>query len=156
MSLSILNLFVRIFISRLSYTSRIDFNLLGIAIMQVYLIIFLGAGLGGTLRHYVNQTSTQLFEVAFPFGTFIVNVLGSPLMVIPIFALKGEFLPHSRLFLTTGFLGGFTTFSAYSLDVVMLYERGENILALGYALALVVLSAGAVFAGMWLMKQLLG
>ncbi len=127
-------------------------------IMQTYVIIFLGAGFGGTLRHWVNQISAQLFGVGFPFGTLIVNVLGSLLMgiVISIFAFKGEFLQHSRLFLTTGVLGGFTTFSAYSLDVVMLYERGENMLALGYALASVTLSVGAVLAGMWLMKQLLG
>ncbi len=126
--------------------------------MQSYLIIFLGAGLGGTLRHWINQISAQLFGVAFPFGTFIVNILGSLLMgiVLSIFAFKGEFFQHSRLFLTTGVLGGFTTFSAYSLDIVMLYERSETMLALGYALASVALSVGSLFIGMWAMKQFLG
>lgn len=126
--------------------------------MQAYLIVFFGAGFGGALRHSVNQLSAQFFGVHFPFGTFFVNVLGSLAMgmAISLFAIKGEFVQHSRLFLTTGVLGGFTTFSAYSLDVVMLYERGESVLALGYAVASVALSIAAVFTGMWLMKQILG
>ncbi len=77
-------------------------------------------------------------------------------IVLSIFAFKGEFFQHSRLFLTTGVLGGFTTFSAYSLDIVMLYERSETMLALGYALASVALSVGSLFIGMWAMKQFLG
>ena len=126
--------------------------------MQIYLIIFIGAGFGGTLRHCVNQISSQLFGVNYPFSTFFVNVLGSLLMgmIISFFALKGEFFQHSRLFLTTGILGGFTTFSAYSLDIVTLYERGENMIAFGYAVTSVAISVSAVFAGLWLMKQLLG
>jgi CrcB protein len=130
--------------------------LLQIVRMQIYLIIFLGAGFGGAFRHCVNQISVQMFGVGFPFGTFIVNVLGSLLMgiLISFFAFKGELFQHSRLFFTTGVLGGFTTFSAYSLDIVTLYERGENMLAFEYALASVVLSVCAVLAGMWLIKQL--
>ena len=126
--------------------------------MLVGLIIFVGAGLGGLLRHWINQFSSGLLGNNLPYGTFVVNVLGSLLIgiVVSFFAFRGELFQHSRLFLTTGVLGGFTTFSAYSLDVVMLSERGENMLAFGYALVSVALSVGAVFSGMWLMKHLLG
>ncbi len=123
--------------------------------MRVYSIIFLGAGLGGALRHGVNQWALRTFGVAFPTGTFIVNLVGCLLMgaFVEYFALRGEISQNWRLFFTTGVLGGFTTFSAFSLDVVLLYERGQTLLAASYALASVMLSIGALFAGMWLTRQ---
>lgn len=124
--------------------------------MQVYLIVFLGAGLGGALRHGVNQLAAKLLGIGFPYGTLIVNIIGSLIIgvFVTYFALRGEASQHWRLFLTTGLLGGFTTFSAFSLEVALLYERNQTGLAIGYVIASVALSIAAVFAGMWLMRQL--
>ena len=115
-----------------------------------YLVVFAGAGIGGALRHGVNVASARLFGYGFPYGTLIVNVLGSFLMGV----LAGYFLlrtgaPQSvRLFLTTGILGGFTTFSAFSLDAALLMERHAYWSATAYALGSVILSLAALFAGL--------
>ena len=124
--------------------------------MQLYLIVFLGAGLGGACRHGVNQFAARLLGVGFPYGTLMVNVIGSLIMglLISYFALRGEVSQHLKLFLTTGILGGFTTFSAFSMDVAVLYERGETAAAAAYAVASVGLSILAVFVGIWLLRQL--
>ena len=93
---------------------------------MLYLIVFLGAGIGGALRHGVNVGATRLFGFGFPFGTFIVNVAGSFVMglLAGYFAYPARaFRQHMRLFLTTGILGGFTTFSTFSLDAALLIER---------------------------------
>ena len=121
-----------------------------------YLIVFFGAGVGGTFRHGVNLLSARLFGFEFPFGTLAVNIVGSLLMgaFIGYFALKGEAGQHWRLFLTTGILGGFTTFSAFSMDVVALVERGETALAAIYASASLGLSIGALFIGLQLIRSL--
>jgi CrcB protein len=117
---------------------------------MTYLIVFLGAGLGGALRHGVNVASLRLFGGGFPAGTLSVNVIGSLLMglIAGYFALKGEASQAWRLFLTTGILGGFTTFSAFSLDAALLYERGALGQALGYVLASVVLSLAGIALGL--------
>jgi CrcB protein len=121
-----------------------------------FLIVFLGSGIGGALRHGVNVLSAQT-GAAFPFGTMGVNVLGSFLMglIAGYFALKGSLPEGARLFLTTGILGGFTTFSAFSLDAVMLYQRGEIGAAAGYALGSVVLSILALMAGLAIVRGLM-
>ena len=87
--------------------------------------MFLGAGIGGALRHGVNVGAARLFGYGFPFGTLIVNVAGSFLMglLAGYFAFRPGIGQHVRLFLTTGILGGFTTFSAFSLDAALLVER---------------------------------
>jgi CrcB protein len=124
--------------------------------MNAYLIVALGSALGGALRHGVNVGSARLFGIGFPHGTFIVNVTGSLAMglLAAWFAFKGEALQPWRLFLTTGVLGGFTTFSAFSLDAALLYERGQLGLALLYAAGSVVLSIAALFAGLAIVRQL--
>ena len=115
-----------------------------------YLVVFAGAGIGGALRHGVNVASARLFGYGFPYGTLIVNVLGSFLMGV----LAGYFLlrtgaPQSvRLFLTTGILGGFTTFSAFSLDAALLLERHFYWSAAIYMAGSVLLSIVALFAGL--------
>ena len=88
-----------------------------------YLIVFIGAGLGGALRHGVNVASLRVFGTGFPFGTLTVNVVGSLAMglLAGYFALRLETGQIWRLFLTTGVLGGFTTFSTFSLDTALLY-----------------------------------
>jgi fluoride exporter len=119
-----------------------------------YLVVFFGAGIGGALRHGVNLGAVRLFGTGFPLGTFIVNVAGSFLMglVAGYFAYRTGLPQHTRLFLTTGVLGGFTTFSAFSLDAALLVERHAYPLAAAYMLGSVVLSLVALFAGLSLFR----
>ena len=113
-----------------------------------YVIVFLGGGIGAALRHGVNLGAARWLGVGFPFGTLIVNVSGSLIMglIAGYFAFKGDASQNWRLFLTTGILGGYTTFSAFSLDAALLYERGEVGLAAVYVVASVVLSIAGLFA----------
>ena len=118
-------------------------------------MVFLGAGIGGAMRHGVNLASAKLFGLNFPFGTLIVNILGSLLMGM----LAGYFLVRPgisqdlRLFLTTGILGGFTTFSAFSLDAALLIERNAYGLAAAYVAGSVVASIAALFVGFALFRS---
>jgi len=120
----------------------------------LYLIVFLGAGIGGAVRHGVSVGSARLIGLGFPTGTLIVNVVGSFLMGL----LAGYFLARPgisqqvRLFLTTGILGGFTTFSAFSLDTALLMERHAYALAAGYVAGSVIASIAALFLGLSLFK----
>ena len=120
-----------------------------------FLVVFLGGGIGAALRHGVNLLSARLFGLSFPYGTLFENVSGSLLMgmLAAYFAFQGDASQHWRLFLTTGILGGFTTFSAFSLEVVLLYERGELALAAVYVLSSVILSVAGLFAGLWLVRE---
>ena len=117
---------------------------------MLYLIVFLGAGIGGALRHGVNVASGKLFGLDFPWGTMFVNIVGSFLMgaLAGWFAFRPGVDQHMRLFLTTGILGGFTTFSAFSLDTALLVERHRYALAAGYAAGSVILSIAALFIGL--------
>jgi CrcB protein len=115
-----------------------------------YLVVFLGAGIGGALRHGVNLAAARLFGFGFPFGTLIVNLAGSFMMGVLAgwFAFRMGIPQHMRLFLTTGVLGGFTTFSAFSLDAALLIERHAYWLAAAYIAGSVVASILALFAGL--------
>ena len=118
---------------------------------MLYLIVFLGAGIGGALRHGMNVWAVRAFGFGFPFGTLIVNVLGSFVMglLIGLFAYRAGLVPqHARLFLTTGVLGGFTTFSAFSLDVALLLERHSYSMAATYIVGSVFASLVALFLGL--------
>lgn len=121
-----------------------------------YVLVFVGGGLGSMLRHAVNVGAARLFGFGFPFGTFIVNVTGSLVMglIVGWFALRGDASQSWRLFLTTGILGGYTTFSSFSLDAALLYERGAVGLAALYVAASVVLSIAGLFAGLWIVRTL--
>lgn len=118
-----------------------------------YLIVYLGAGLGGALRHFVNVTAMRLGEPTY-IGTLAINVSGSFVMglIAEYFALRSHLPQDLRLFLTTGIIGGYTTFSAYSLEAVLLYERGQLAIAAAYIAASVVLSIGALFAAIVLLR----
>jgi CrcB protein len=120
-----------------------------------YLVVFLGGGVGAALRHGINLAVPRMLGTAFPYGTMLINVSGSFIMglVAGYFAFKGDASQHWRLFLTTGILGGYTTFSAFSLDAAVLYERGEVGLAALYVLASVVLSIVGLFAGLALVRH---
>jgi fluoride exporter len=121
---------------------------------MLYLITFLGAGLGGALRHGVNVGAARLLGYGFPFGTLIVNISGSLAMglLAGYFGYRTGLNQHLRLFLTTGILGGFTTFSAFSLDSALLIERHGYAQAAIYVLASVLVSLVAVFAGLALCR----
>ena len=124
--------------------------------MRSYLLVFLGGGAGASLRHAVNVLSARLLGTAFPYHTFIINITGSIVMglIAGYLAFKGEASQPWRLFLMTGILGGYTTFSAFSLDTALLYERGEIGLAALYVLGSVVLSVAGLFAGLALVRHL--
>jgi CrcB protein len=117
---------------------------------MLYFIVFLGAGIGGALRHGVNLAAARQFGFGFPFGTLIVNVAGSFLMglLAGYFAFRPGLSQHLRLFLTSGVLGGFTTFSAFSLDTALLVERHAYGMAAGYAVGSVAASVAALFFGL--------
>jgi CrcB protein len=121
-----------------------------------YLLVFLGGGLGSTLRHIINIVSPRVLGTGFPYHTFIINITGSIMMglIAGYLAFKGEASQPGRLFLMTGILGGYTTFSAFSLDAALLYERGEIGLALFYVLGSVVFSIAGLFAGLALVRHL--
>ncbi len=127
--------------------------------MNTVLLIFIGAGLGGLLRHLMNGAITGMLGSHFPFGILAVNVLGSVAMGVLAgwLAFRGETIPPEfRVFLATGFLGGFTTFSAFSLDTALLIERGEMALAVAYVVGSVGLSVAGLFAGLWAMRAAVG
>jgi CrcB protein len=120
-----------------------------------FLIVFMGAGVGGALRHGVNSLGMRLLGTGFPYATLTVNIVGSLAMGLLAgwFAQKGAASQHFRLFLTTGILGGFTTFSTFSLDIAALWERGALALCALYAALSLIVAVGALFFGLWVMRQ---
>jgi CrcB protein len=121
-----------------------------------YVLVFVGGGLGASLRHTINIACAKCIGTSFPYGTFIINITGSIAMglIAGYLAFKGEASQPWRLFVMTGILGGYTTFSAFSLDTALLYERGEIGLALFYVLGSVIFSVAGLFAGLALMRHL--
>lgn len=125
--------------------------------MRLVLLAAAGGAIGAAARHIVNVAMLGLLGPAFPWATLTVNVLGSFAMGISveaILALAGG-SPAWRTFLATGILGGFTTFSAFSLDAVLLYERRAYLLLTLYVAGSVVLSIAALVAGMALTRTVL-
>ncbi|MGD9921275.1 MAG: fluoride efflux transporter CrcB [Pseudorhodoplanes sp.] len=122
-----------------------------------YVLVFLGGGLGAMLRHAINLATPRLLGSGFPWSTFLINITGSLIMglVAGWFAFKGDAPQHLRLFFTTGILGGYTTFSAFSLDTALLYERGDVGLAAAYVAGSVALSIAGLFAGLWIVRSLM-
>lgn len=125
--------------------------------MPLILWIAAGGAVGASGRHLMNVYAGRLLGTDFPWGTFIVNVAGSFVMgmFITAMALKFQTSLEMRAFLTTGLLGGFTTFSAFSLDFITLFERKQHGLAALYAAGSVGLALVAIFAGMALMRAVL-
>lgn len=122
--------------------------------IKMVMLVGLGGGLGAILRFLTVHQMTRLFGAAFPFGTLTVNVVGSFLIGIVAGALLSRLPSESlsidewRALLITGMLGGFTTFSAFSLDVMVLWERRELVSAMAYIGGSVVLSIAAVALGL--------
>lgn len=120
------------------------------------LAIAAGGALGSAARYLVVAQMTRWFGFNFPWGTLAVNVAGGLAIGIlaELMALKWSVSPELRAFLIVGILGGFTTFSAFSLETVSLAQTGAVISALVYVAASVVLSVGAVVVGLLLIRAL--
>ena len=119
-------------------------------------MIAIGGAAGAVARYGVNVGSIAVFGHEFPYGTLMVNILGSFLMglVIAKFVQMHDISQEIKSLITTGFLGAFTTFSTFSLDFVTLWERGDIVPAFLYVLASVVLSIFALFLGLWVIRGL--
>lgn len=123
--------------------------------MTTYLPVFIGAGLGGMMRHGVNRFALHYLGPDYPYGTLIVNITGSFLMgmLAELFLVKGGGSQEWRLFLTTGILGGFTTFSTFSLDAGLMWERSQWFALGSYVGGSVIFSIAALFLGMALVRS---
>ena len=123
--------------------------------MYHLVLVAIGGAVGSSLRHLVNLAALRFVGQGFPWSTLMINIVGS-------FAI-GAFMEllvrrlgvsnEVRLFIATGVLGGFTTFSAFSLDFALLWERGASIPALAYLLASVIGAIVALFMGLWLARS---
>jgi CrcB protein len=120
-----------------------------------YITVFFGAGIGGMLRLAANRAGI-LLSLSFPWSTLFVNVSGCLVigLIAGWFALRGQGGQTLRLFLTTGVLGGYTTFSAFALDTVLLWERGQVWRSAFYVLSSVLLSIAGAFLGLAIIRQL--
>ncbi|WP_296570687.1 fluoride efflux transporter CrcB [Phreatobacter sp.] len=125
--------------------------------MTKLLLVFLGSGIGGAARYGVNVWSLKAFGPGFPAGTLIVNLAGGLAMGLIAgwlaFRVSVPWSQELRLFLTTGILGGFTTFSAFSLDAMTLIERGDYGAAALYVVLSVFLSIAAVAVGLAVIRS---
>ncbi|MEE9432962.1 MAG: fluoride efflux transporter CrcB [Sphingorhabdus sp.] len=123
--------------------------------MKAIFLVMAGGGVGAALRHLLGRAlAQQAAATGWPWGTFAVNLLGGFAMGLLVgwLAQRGQGDENLRLLLGVGLLGGFTTFSAFSLEAALMIERGQAMLALGYALASVVLAVFALFAGLWIAR----
>ncbi len=126
--------------------------------MTNLLAIAFGGALGALGRHFLAHWVMGITGGGFPWGIFVTNVAGSFLMgvLVECFARFGAPFQEARAFLAVGVLGAFTTFSTFSLDTVLLIERGQLMAAAGYVLGSVVLAVGGLFAGMAVVRILTG
>jgi len=126
--------------------------------MQTLLLVGLGGAFGAICRYLLGVQAMRSFGPGFPYGTFGANLIGGLLMglLVGVLALRGGADQEKwRLLLGVGVLGGFTTFSSFSLEVGLMLQRRELAMAAAYSLASVVLSVAALFAGLFLMRKLL-
>lgn len=114
--------------------------------------VALGGAIGASLRYLTGVATIRAFGPGFPWGTLVVNVLGSIAMGALVVILAQKSGTRYAPFLMTGLLGGYTTFSAFSLDVLTIYERGQIGLAGAYVLASVLLSLAGIVAGLHLAR----
>ena len=125
--------------------------------MHLFLLASLGGAIGAGARYLVSVGALRVLGPAFPWATFTVNVAGSAAMgfLLGLIALRFAGSPEWRTFLLTGILGGFTTFSAFSMDTAQLWDRGASGLALLYVVGSVVLSIAAFYVGALIARQVL-
>lgn len=119
-------------------------------------MVALGGALGSVVRYTVAGWIQPAWWPGFPFGIFAVNITGGLIMglITELAALKLNMTPEMRAFLTTGILGGYTTFSTFSLDSALLIERGAYVQAGAYVAGSVLLSILALFMGLWVIRTL--
>jgi CrcB protein len=124
--------------------------------MPPILLVMLGGAAGSAARYLVGRAALGLLGPGYPWGTLTVNIVGGLLMglLAGLLARFADGAEHARLLLAVGVLGGFTTFSSFSLEVVLMIERGEWIVALGYIFASVLGAVLALFAGLLLVRAL--
>ena len=122
----------------------------------VVFTVALGGALGSVARYLVAGALQPAWWPGFPFGIFVVNITGGLIMglITGLAALKLNLSPDLRAFLTVGILGGYTTFSTFSLDSALLLQRGEYAQAAAYVIGSVVLSILALFAGLWIVRAI--
>ncbi len=125
--------------------------------LNLYLAVAAGGAAGSVARYFFAGQAVRLLGAGFPWGTLGVNIIGSLAMglVSGLFSARTSLPLEFQLFLGVGLLGGFTTFSAFSLDVIALYERGQFALAAAYSVASFGLSVGALMLGLTIMRRLL-
>jgi len=125
--------------------------------MNMIFAVAAGGAIGAVGRYLVAGRVMHILGAGFPFGTLAVNIIGGLLMgfLVEASALKFNIGGELRAFLMVGILGGFTTFSSFSLEVILLMERHQILSAAGYILASVVLSVAAVFVGMMMVRAVL-
>jgi CrcB protein len=125
--------------------------------MNHILLVAAGGALGSVARYLTGLATLRWFGPGYPWGTLAVNIVGG--LAIGVFAeliaRRFDGSPELRMFIITGILGGFTTFSAFSLEVTAMAERGDYMAAIGYVLISVIISVAAVFAGLALVRGLL-
>ena len=125
--------------------------------MRLLLLATFGGAIGSAARHLINVGMGRAFGASYPWSTLTVNVAGSFLMGFLIDMILRRFggSVEMRTFLATGILGGFTTFSAFTLDIANLIGRGDSPTAVGYIIASVAISLLALYAGLALSRALL-
>lgn len=125
--------------------------------MNIIFSVAIGGALGAVGRYLLGMGALAALGAGYPWGTLMANVAGGFIMgaIVEAGALKFSYSPELRAFLTVGLLGGFTTFSAFSLESALMLERGELAGAAAYVAASTVLSIGALFAGLWAVRQVL-
>ncbi len=123
--------------------------------MQTLFAIAAGGAIGAVLRHFTNNAVLHMLGHGFPWGIFAANILGSFLMGVMISGFAHVYEPSQtmRAFLTVGMLGAFTTFSTFSMDSVLMLERGQYVLAAAYIIGSVTLAIGALFTGIILVRM---
>jgi fluoride exporter len=124
--------------------------------LQIIIAVAIGGAIGSVARYLVGIGSGRLFGLTFPWGTLIINVLGSFLIGVFVesFSLRWDLPLVMRVFLTVGICGGFTTFSTFSLDAGFLMQRGEPWPAAAYVIGSVTLSIAALFVGLRLIRTI--
>ncbi len=126
--------------------------------MFAILLVFLGAGFGGVLRHLINLAVAATLGSGFPWATMLINITGSLAMGLLAgwLAFRSEFAwsQHARLFIATGVLGGYTTFSTFSLEAIVLIERDHWAGAAFYVGGSLLLAIFGLWAGLTIMRSL--
>jgi len=126
--------------------------------MKMMLAVAAGGAMGAVCRYLVMNGAGHFMGHGFPYGTLIVNIVGSFIMglVIEYSALNWSPSPEIRAFIVIGVLGAFTTFSTFSLDFVTLYKSQAYLPLMLYTMGSIMLSIAALFSGLWVVKMVVG